>query len=122
MSNADTLTDDIKEYVALKSDSLKLQMVEGLSLFSSDILSHLLLMLLISMALLFFLFALMIFFSLYVGPILGSLAVSVLLLIAGAILYMNRRRLFADMFVKCYCRRIFSDAGNMSDNVAENGK
>ena len=60
MSNADTLTDDIKEYVALKSDSLKLQMVEGLSLFSSDILSHLLLMLLVSMALLFFLFALMI--------------------------------------------------------------
>ena len=122
MSNADTLTDDIKEYVALKSDSLKLQMVEGLSLFSSDILSHLLLMLLVSMALLFFLFALMIFFSIYVGPILGSLAVSVLLLIAGAILYMNRRRLFTDMFVKCYCRRIFSDAGNMSDNVAENGK
>ena len=122
MSNAETLADDVKEYVALKSNSLKLQMVESLSLFSNDILSHLLLLLLIFMALLFFLIAVMLFFSLYVGPIFACLAVAALLLTAGVILYMNRRSMFVDMFVRCYCRRIFSDAGNISDEGAEDGK
>ena len=116
MSNADSLADDVKEYVALKSDSLKLQMVESLSLFSSDILSHLLLLILISMALLFFLIAMMLVLSLYFGPVFGCLVVALLLLVAAIVLYANRKRMFADMFVRSYCRRFFSNECKIADD------
>ena len=122
MNDSDTLADDIKEYVALKGDSMKLKMVEGLSLFSSGILSHLFLFLLVSMALLFFLIALMIFLSLYVGPIFGCLAVTLLLLAIGMVLYINRKRMFVDMFVRSYCRMMFHDSIKMTENAEGDGR
>lgn len=114
--NFDNLTDDIKEYIALKSDSVKLQIVENLSLVSSDIFSYLIFFSFIFVSFLFLLFALMLFIAQYLGLLYSSLVIGVFLAIIALVIFVNRKYIFGDMFVNRFCKMFFSD------NVVNNEK
>ena len=94
---------DVRKYLDLRVDDLKLKMVDGLAVGVSRMLALMLLMLLCAIVLAVFAFGAVIL----LGELIGSWAaaafiVGVLLLLLLVVLVIVRRKLFVDIFVKLF--------------------
>lgn len=107
--NFDNLAEDVREYMNLRMNSVKFQLVEHLSQMSGDILSYLIFFFFFFVAFLFFLFALMIFLAQYIGLLLSALTIGCVMLVIALIVFANRKQLFADMFVSRFCKMFFPE-------------
>ena len=107
--NFDKLIESIKEYAELKRDAIKLLCVENLSLVSSGILSFLIVILLCMTALFFAFMALIILIAKYIGFMYGSLAIGIALAIVASVVYILRKKLFANVFISRYSKIFFED-------------
>lgn len=108
----ENLTVNLKEYANYKIVSVKLSLVEKLSLLARDILSTLIIFVLITVALIFALTATMILISQYIGFLYGSLVICATLAGTAFIVYMIRKRLFTNMFVARFSKIFFNDDTN----------
>lgn len=111
-NNFDNITDNVKEYVNLKSDSIKLTLAENLALFSSDILSGIIVFFFSITSLFFALLAIMILAARYIGFFYSSLIVCLILATIGFIIYLSRKHLFANIFVARFCKMFFNNNTN----------
>ncbi len=105
--NFERLTDETREYINLRIDSTKLYMIEALSLLVGNLLSHTLFFVFLFITLIFMLAALMFLLSTIVGFMFSALIVSFISLGIGIIIYMNRKKLFADIMVNSLCKLFF---------------
>ena len=110
----DSLSSAIGEYLSLRTDDFKKSVVEGLSVGFSRVLSILVLMMLLLLVLAIFAVA----FIILIGEAIGSLSgaafiVGGVYLIAFAILFFLRKRLFLNMFTGLFTGLL--DSGTSSD-------
>lgn len=108
------LSSAIGEYLSLKTDDFKKNIVEGLSIGFSRVLSILVLMMLLLLVLGIFAFA----FVVLIGEAIGSLSgaafiVGGIYLIVFAVLFFLRKRLFLKMFTGLFTGIL--DSGTSSD-------
>lgn len=108
------LSSAIGEYLSLKTDDFKKNIVEGLSIGFSRVLSILVLMMLLLLVLGIFAFA----FVVLIGEAIGSLSgaafiVGGVYLIVFAVLFFLRKRLFLKMFTGLFTGIL--DSGTSSD-------
>lgn len=105
--NFERLTDETREYINLHVDCIKLYIIEALSLFASDLFSRTLFFMFLFLSLIFLLVALMFFMSASVGIIFSAIIVSFILLSVAFLVYINRKRLFANIMVSSLCKIFF---------------
>lgn len=107
---AEKLARNVKEYLDLKTDDLKLRTIRGLSISFSGIMGFLLIM--------FFAFAAIIGFYfgaiMWIGEMIGSYAlasvlIALLFVIITAILIAKRKKLFVNTFVKMFVDVFFEE-------------
>ena len=108
----ENLTNSLKEYANIKAVSIKLSLVEKLSLLARDILSTLIIIFIATIALIFALLATMIFIARYTGLLYASLLICTILTSAAVTVYIFRKRLFINMFIAHFCRIFFEDETN----------
>ena len=107
--NFKNLTDSLKEYTNIKAVSIKLSLVEKLSLLARDILSTIIIFFLATAALIFALSATMIFIARYIGFLYASLLICAILACAAIVVYLFRKQLFTNIFIARLSRIIFND-------------
>lgn len=105
----ENLTESLKEYADIKIVSIKLSLVEKLSLLARDILSTLIIFLLTTAALIFALLATLILIAQYIGFLYGSLVICATLASIALIVCMFRKRLFTNIFVARFSKIFFND-------------
>ncbi|MBQ8270415.1 MAG: hypothetical protein IJZ22_04310 [Bacteroidaceae bacterium] len=105
----DTLLRDAQKSLNVEIDGAKLSLVEGLSLFFTDVFSGLLVAAFSLLALLAILAAAVVAAASVVGYVFSLLIVASLLLVAALLLHLLRSRLFANMLVARFCRMFFKD-------------
>ena len=110
----DSLSSAIGEYLSLRTDDFKKSVVEGLSVGFSRVLSILVLMMLLLVLLGVFAFA----FVVLLGETMGSMSAAAFIvggvyLIAFAVLFFLRKRLFLKMFTGLFTGIL--DSGTSSD-------
>ena len=115
--NFDKFTDSVKKYLNLKSDDVKLLLVENLSLLSSDVLSVVIALFFLSTAIFFALLAILILLSQYIGFILSSFVICTSLASIALVVYLFRRLIFANIFVARFCKMLFTN--NTNDEKSE---
>lgn len=111
------LSDEVKEYVSLRIQSLKLTTVENLSSFTSRSFGVLVFVLLLSIALVL----LTIGFAFWLGEVLESLPLSFAIvgavyLVVSLVVFALRDRLIADSMVRMFSRMFFSNHKNAADD------
>ena len=117
----DNLTDTLKEYANIKAVSIKLSLVEKLSLLARDIFSTLIIFLLTAAAIIFASIAIMILIARQIGFMYGSLLVCAILTSAAVTVYIFRKRLFINMFIARFSRIFFDkDTNNKKDGLRKN--
>lgn len=104
------LAGDVREYVDLKSEDIKLKLTKGLSVSISRVLASLVLLFVLTLLVI----SLTVAFVLGVGRLtgnyaLGSLIASGLFLVAFVVLFSLRKRLFADSFVSMFIQIFFPE-------------
>lgn len=105
----DQITQQISEYVNLRTDAFKLKMAEDLSTTLSSMFGVLLFVLLVTVAGLFFTTALTLWLAMLIGSLTWALVImGALLLIASAVVFVRRDRLITDALVAMFCRKFFS--------------
>lgn len=107
--NVKNITDDTQEYIHKYILSLKLELLERVSLLASDILSHLLFFIILLFALLFASLALMFTIAYYVGYVASAIAIFFLLLLSAIVVYHFRKQLFVDVAVARLSQIFFSN-------------
>lgn len=112
--NFEKMAEALLQYVDLKSDDVKLNVVEKLSFLCNDIISYVAVSVFAVLSFLFVLVAIVAFLSPCIGLLCSSLVVAALLAVAALLLYAMRRRLFVNIMVKCFCRIFFTK--NSDDN------
>lgn len=114
----ENLTESLKEYVNYKIVSVKLSLVEKLSLLARDILSTLIIFFLTTTALIFALIATLILIAQHIGFLYGSLAICATLAGIALIVCLFRKRLFTNIFVARFSKIFFNDdASNEKDEL-----
>lgn len=109
-SPIENLAENTAEYVGLKIDDLKLRLVKGLSVSMNHLLSMILVLFAVSICLIAAAFGL----SLLIGKAIGSYAggafiVAGFFLLVALVVFLLRKRLFVDGFVKLFAGLFFDD-------------
>ncbi|MDP3453570.1 MAG: hypothetical protein Q8R90_11520 [Bacteroidales bacterium] len=112
----ENLADSAKEYLDMRLDAIKLQLVENLSVLFSRIVSVTLLIIFIGIALAFLASA----FSWWIGDLLESKAAGTvitggLFLLLALILYFRRRKLFINSMVAMFSKMFFETSDKISE-------
>lgn len=115
VENLESFVGSAKEYIDMQIDSLKLRMVENLSLLFSRIIYTLLLIILLGIAVAFMASAL----SWYIGALLdsrvwGSLITAGVFILFAIIIIFKRKKLLIDSMVKMFIPMFF-ESSNISD-------
>jgi hypothetical protein len=98
--NFNEISDNVKAYIRLKADILKLAMTEKFSLIISALLIAIILFLVFLFVSMFVSIAFIFWFRDHVGPLYaGALIVSGFYLLVGALVFLNRNRIFIDPMV-----------------------
>ena len=108
----ENLTDSLKEYANIKAVSIKLSLVEKLSLLARDILSTLIILFLTTVAIIFAFLAAMIFVARYIGFVYGSLLICAILASIAVVIYLLKERIFTNIFVAVFSRLLFEKDTN----------
>ncbi len=103
------ITSSIKDYLRLKLDESKLDLVENLSLLFGKIIFFFLATIVISIAAGFLSVAFYVWMSSLLGPILGAIITSSIFLIIFIFLYIFRKRLFSDFIVRMFIQMLFKN-------------
>ncbi len=112
----ENLADSAKEYLDMRLDAIKLQLVENLSILFSRIVSVTLLIIFIGIALAFLASA----FSWWIGDLLeskaaGSVITGGLFLLFALFLYFRRRKLFINAMVAMFSKMFFEPGDKLSE-------
>ncbi len=107
--NFDRLSRDVREYIELEADHIRLVVVERLSFFLGDILSWVVIMLFAFMSLVALLVSAVVALSSVVGYVVALTILSCLLFVVTLLLFAMRRRLFVDFAVRHLCRLFFEE-------------
>ena len=112
------LSESTKDYVKIKTDELKLQLVKGLSISVNQILS----LLLVLFCGLIVLLAIAITVMLLMGSLIGNYAMGALLvaIIFAALtyyLYKRKDKMFVDTFVELFAKLFFEEDEEPSDET-----
>lgn len=104
------LAGDIRDYVDLKSDDVKLKAVKGLSVSIARVLTTLVLLFVLGLLMI----TLTVAFVLCIGRMtgdyaIGALVASGLFLAAFVVLFMMRKKLFTDSFVSLFIQIFFPE-------------
>ncbi len=104
------LVDDLREYVDLQTDDIKLKATKGLSVSISRILSALVLLFVLSLVVL----TLTVAFVLLLGQATGNYALGAFIacgifIVALLILYSQRKKLFTNSFVSMFIQIFFPE-------------
>lgn len=104
------LAGDIREYVDLKSDDIKLKATKGLSVSIARVLSALVLLFVLGLLII----TLTVAFVLGIGHLTGNYAIGALIasglfLAAFVILFIQRKKLFTDSFVSMFIQIFFPE-------------
>lgn len=105
--NFDRLVRDAREYLGLKTDELRLLLVDNLSVFMSDLLSWLAIFAIVQIALVCLLAVVIIAIASVAGYMWAFAVVAFVLLAVAGVFYLLRDRLFADIAVERFCRMFF---------------
>jgi hypothetical protein len=98
--NFDELSENIKAYIKLKTDLLKVSLTEKLSLITSALLLSVIFFILFLFITLFISVAFIFWYRDHAGPLyVGALIVAGFYLIVGGIVFLVRNRLFVDPLV-----------------------
>lgn len=111
------ISDEVKEYVSLRIQSLKLTAVENLSSFTSKSFGVFVFVLLLSIAVVLLTFG----FTLWLGDLLESHALAFAIvggvyLVASLVVFALRDRLIANSMVRMFSKMFFSNHKNASDD------
>lgn len=106
----DDLVSDVREYVDLRSDDIKLKATKGLSMSIARVLSTLVLLFVLGLLII----TLTVAFVLCIGHMTGNYAIGALIasglfLVAFVVLFMMRKRLFTDSFVSLFIQIFFPE-------------
>lgn len=107
--NFDRLSGDVREYLNLKIEELKLSIVERLSLFFADALSWLVVIIFLLLSSLCFLVALVVMLSIFMGLLPALFLMAFLLLAVAWIFYLLRGNIFANIMVARFYKMFFDD-------------
>lgn len=104
------LAGDVREYVDLKTDDMKLKMTKGLSVSIARVLSALVILFVLTLLII----SLTVAFVLGVGHLTGNYAVGALIasavfLMALIVLFSRRKRMFTDSFVAMFIQIFFPE-------------
>ncbi len=111
------ISDEVKEYVSLRIQSLKLTAVENLSSFTSKSFGVFVFVLLLSIAVVLLTFG----FTLWLGDLLESHALAFAIvggvyLVASLVVFALRDRLIANSMVRMFSKMFFSNYKNAADD------
>ncbi len=111
------ISDEVKEYVSLRIQSLKLTAVENLSSFTSESFGVFVFVLLLSIAVVLLTFG----FTLWLGDLLESHALAFAIvggvyLVASLVVFALRDRLIANSMVRMFSKMFFSNHKNAADD------
>ncbi len=111
------ISDEVKEYVSLRIQSLKLTTVENLSSFTSKSFGVFVFVLLLSIAVVLLTFG----FTLWLGDLLESHALAFAIvggvyLVASLVVFALRDRLIANSMVRMFSKMFFSNHKNAADD------
>jgi len=111
------ISDEVKEYVSLRMQSLKLTAVENLSSFTSKSFGVFVFVLLLSIAVVLLTFG----FTLWLGDLLESHALAFAIvggvyLVASLVVFALRDRLIANSMVRMFSKMFFSNHKNAADD------
>lgn len=106
----DDLAKDVKEYVELKTEDVRLKTAKGLSVAVSRILAALVILFVLGLVLL----ALTVAFILLLGQVTGNYALGSLIalgvfIVALVVLFIFRKKMFTSTFVKLFIPIFFPD-------------
>lgn len=107
--NFERLCEEVRNYVVLKSDDVKMAVVEELSLFFSDALSWLVILLFALLSFVCLLAAGIIVLASKIGSVLALAFAAAMLFVIALLFFSVRRRLFADILVRRLCRVFFRE-------------
>ncbi len=108
--NVNHLFSDLKEYVNLRIDVVKLQCVESLSVVSGRLLGMIVTIMMWALALVMLIAAVVILLAWWLDSFLWAfLIMFALLFVAACIVYRFRKRLFVGSFVKSLCSMLFEE-------------
>ena len=112
----ENLAGNTREYIDMRIDSLKLKMVESLSILFSRILYAIILVLLLGSAFAFLAAAFSSWMSEITGsPIIGPLITASLFLIIALILFIKRKRFFVNRMVELFISLFFNSGENNTE-------
>ena len=100
---------DLKEYVDLKTDELKLRSTKGLSIVMSRLVTALLMIVLLSIVFGLLAVVLILWLSEAMAPVLAATVVCSVFIALLAVVFFQRRRLFRDSFVKLFIEVFYGD-------------
>ena len=111
------ISDEVKEYVSLRIQSLKLTAVENLSSFTSKSFGVFVFVLLLTIAVVLLTFG----FTLWLGDLLESHALAFAVvggvyLVASLVVFALRDRLIANSMVRMFSKMFFSNHKNAADD------
>lgn len=111
------ISDEVKEYVSLRIQSLKLTAVENLSSFTSKSFGVFVFVLLLTIAVVLLTFG----FTLWLGDLLESHALAFAIvggvyLVASLVVFTLRDRLIANSMVRMFSKMFFSNHKNAADD------
>lgn len=111
------ISDEVKEYVSLRIQSLKLTAVENLSSFTSKSFGVFVFVLLLTIAVVLLTFG----FTLWLGDLLESHALAFAIvggvyLVASLVVFALRDRLIANSMVRMFSKMFFSNYKNAADD------
>lgn len=105
----ENLSHEVREYINLSIDELKLKVVERMSQLSGDLLLCITLLLMGMVSLFFLLIVLAFVLSPFVGMLWATVVVAIVPLLIAFLLYVNRERIFINPVVRRLCRIFFDD-------------
>ncbi|MBP3331393.1 MAG: hypothetical protein J6K90_02330 [Tidjanibacter sp.] len=109
-SRVDGLLSDLKEYVNLRTDAIKLQVIEGISVICGRLLGVMIAVMVGVVAILIFVAAIVVILSWLLDSLFWAfIIVGACLSMVALWLYALRDRLFVDSFVKSLCSLLFAD-------------
>ena len=114
------LVDDAKEYVDLRIDSFKLQMVESLSTLFSKGIGFVLMILLVALGLIMFTVALTLLLAQLIGSVIWALVImGTLLCLVAVLIYLRRDAMFGNSMVAMFSNMFFPTDQNSDANATK---
>lgn len=114
------LFDDGKEYVDLRIDTFKLQMVESLSTLFSKGIGFILMVLMVALGAIMFTVALTLLLASWIGSLIWSLVImGTALCLVAVLIYLRRDTLFGDSMVAMFSKMFFSTDQNTTTDATK---